>query len=295
MKKLLTAKHLSLLMLLSLLGGNAQAGRNDDDGYRSESRDCGGCYECGCNPLYCGAWDLQVQGGVVPILWRQRGAITGFSGVTADDHCTAVATTIFDNVPRFRQLFKVPWIVGGQVGYAWSDNTRVYIEFNYMQARGKSDLVFTGLDTLSYDLSFAKYKLFDAYAGVRYYWDRWCDRVSFFLGGKVGFTHHKSLSSPLSFSTTTPTTPVVASTTLFNRSNMVSGGGNVGFDVCFCGNWSFVITGEVVAACGPAGILLNTTAYAPSGTDVTPYYYIAFGGIGTELRFPVTAAIRYSF
>ena len=134
MKKLLTAKHLSLLMLLSLLGGNAQAGRNDDDGYRSESRDCGGCYECGCNPLYCGAWDLQVQGGVVPILWRQRSAITGFTCVaSAGPACTTTATTIFDNVPRFRQLFKVPWYVGGQIGYAWSDNTRVYVEFNYAQ------------------------------------------------------------------------------------------------------------------------------------------------------------------
>lgn len=295
MKKLLTAK-LSLLMLLSLLGGKVEAGRQDDDGYRmSDSRDCGSscgsCYECGCNPLYCGAWDLQVQGGVVPILWRNRTAVTGFSGLTVGGVCTVEATTIFDNVPRFRQLFKVPWIVGGQVGYAWSDNTRVYVEFNYAQARGKSDIVLTGVDTGTYDFGFGKYKIFDAYVGVRYYWDRWCDRVSFFLGGKVGFTHHKNLSSALSFSATPPTTPALASQVLYNRNNVVSGGGNVGLDFCFCGNWSFVITGEVVASCGPTGALINTTsAFIPSG-----YYYISLGGVGTELRFPVTAAIRYSF
>ena len=74
MKKLLTAKSLSLLMLLSLFGGKAEAGRNYEDGYVSESRDCciSSCYECGCNPLYCGAWDLQIQGGVQPIIWNKR-------------------------------------------------------------------------------------------------------------------------------------------------------------------------------------------------------------------------------
>ncbi len=290
MKKLLTAKYLSLLMLLSLLGGKVEANRNYDDGYASESRDCcaSSCYECGCNPLYCGAWDLQVQGGVDPILWRNRAGLLGVNTIGG-------LVSLFDTTPRFSKLFKVPWVVGGQVGYAWSDNTRVYLEFNYVQAKAKSDVVINTDFTPAIPFVFGlnKYKLFDGYVGVRYYWDRWCDRLSFFLGGKVGFTHHKALNSSFSFSTTVPTTPSIAASPAYLRNTVVAGGANVGLDVCFCGNWSLVITGEVVASCGPRATSLAVGSTVPVVGGV--FTNLLFGGIGTELRFPVTAGIRYSF
>lgn len=252
------------------------------------------CYECGCNPLYCGAFDLQFQGGIAPILWRNRDE---FTNVNCEGFENPLVSLV--QIPKFRTFFKLPWTVGGQVGYAWSDNTRVYLEFNYLQANSKNNPsivttnpLFVEPETLIFTLS--KYKLFDAYVGARYYWDRWCDRVSFFLGAKVGLTHHKRVNFALGI--TTPSAPTVvvvipAGTSLFNRNTVVSGGGNFGLDICFCGNWSLVITGEVVASCGPNGNP-NVVLVPTQGTTATNFLV---GHIGTELRFPVTAAIRYSF
>lgn len=286
MKKLLTAKSLSLLALLSLFGGNAQAGRHYEDGYVSESRDCcfGGCYECGCNPLYCGAWDLQFHGGVNPISWRNRGDILGVACPTANPN----ALVALFQTPKFKDVYKTPWIVGGQVGYHWSDNARVYLEFNYSQAKGKQAAEFaTSIAGLNAFLTLDKYKIFDAYVGARYYWDRWCDRVAFFLGAKVGLTHHKSNDVVLRAATSQ------AETTLnfraFDSNNVVSGGADFGLDICFCGNWSFVIQGAVLASCGPRAARYRVP------NPVFNIQDIIVGGIGTELRFPVTAGIRYSF
>ena len=279
MKKL-TAKYLSLMMLVAMLGGSAQAGH--DYGYANGDC-CTRQYECGCNPLYCGAWDLQVQAGVVPVLWRNRGPILGVNCQNSD-----VVVNLFDTTPRFRKFFKIPWTVGGQVGYAMSDNTRVYLEFNYVQANRKNDVVINSdfLSTLPITFGFGKYKVFDGYVGARYYWDRWCDRLSLFLGAKVGFTHHKRSNVDLTFAANSALTDLP----YYRSSTVVSGGGNIGLDYCICGNWSLVLTGEVVASCGPRGVGLINFGDVQSGFSA-----IVTGSTGTELRFPITLAVRYSF
>lgn len=286
MKKLLTAKSLSLLMLLSLFGGKAEAGRHYEDGYVSESRDCcfSSCYECGCNPLYCGAWDLQIQAGVAPIVWRNRGDILGVACPTANPNALV---TLFET-PKFNDVYKTPWVVGGQIGYHWSDNARVYLEFNYSQAKAKTAAQFaTSIVGLNAFLTLDKYKVFDAHVGARYYWDRWCDRVAFFLGGKVGLTHHKS--NDVALRAASGELETTLNFRAFDSNTVVSGGANFGFDICFCGNWSFVVTGEVVASCGPRAARFHVVEPVFNIQD------IIVGGIGTELRFPVTAAVRYSF
>jgi Outer membrane protein beta-barrel domain len=270
-----TAKYL-LVALLACTAGAVQAHYDD---YASESRDCcfSSCYECGCNPLYCGAWDLQIQAGVNPITWRNRGNIISVECIEAAPDLEIAP------IEKFSFYFKTPWIVGGQIGYHWSDNARVYLEFNYSQAKSKDQLVpFVNL---------TKYKIFDAYVGARYYWDRWCDRVAFFLGAKVGLTHHKGVDTDLAVDIGGTITVLTPGFSYFSSNNVVSGGADFGFDVCFCGNWSFVVTGSVLASCGPR---FNANVVFPAN-QVTNVTNILQSGVGTELRFPVTAGIRYSF
>jgi hypothetical protein len=286
--KTFNSKLLSLLMLASC--GIATASRYED-GYR-DADCCTRQYECGCNPLYCGAWDLQVQGGVSPILWRHRGPITGVR--TVDNSCELV--TLFGNTPRFNKLHKVPWIVGGQVGYAMSDNSRVYVEFNYSQAKGKNTVALNSDFTTPaavFTFSGDKYKLFDGYVGARYYFDRWCDSVSFFVGGKVGFTHHKKQNLNLVIQFTDLTEVTLPEISPFYSSNtVIAGGGHIGLDYCICGNWSLVLTGEVVASCGPRAIGALTL---PDLAGLADFTNLLFSSVGSELRFPVTLALRYSF
>ncbi len=274
------------IMLLAIASGSVQANHYIDGEYATDN--CGRSYECSCNPLYCGAIDLQLQGGVNPIKWRNRGDVLSI-------FCAAGSASIIgDQIQSFSSGFKTPWIIGGQLGYHWSDNVRTYVEFNYSQAKTKTlDIpnLLPGQQFLGFS-TYSKYKVFDAYVGARYYWNRWCDRTAFFLGAKVGLTHHKSISGSLSGLLFGGALTVLAPDAAFALSNtVVSGGADFGFDVCLCGNWAIVITGSVLASCGPQ---FNPNLIVPTNVVVTTTNLV-YRGIGTELRFPVTAGIRYSF
>ena len=100
------------------------------------------CYECRCEPLYECTWGLQFQAGVRPILWRQR-----------DDFFTVncLSDTVLNDLgelPKFSKLYHVPWQIGGQVSYATSCNTNLFVEFNYASARAKHHNIALGTSGL---------------------------------------------------------------------------------------------------------------------------------------------------
>lgn len=286
MKSIYAKCGAGLLLLLGSIHQSIQANEYES-GY---SRDgcCFRSYECSCNPLYCGAWDLQVQAGVAPIKWRHLAA-----GSLVD--CSFAAPLFELPLGSFKSLFRTPWVVGGQIGYHWSENSRVYFEFNYVQAKSKSFAppALTAGQSFFCIGDMGKYKVFDAYIGARYYTNRcWCDRVAFFIGGQVGLAHHTGSRADLVAQIFGgAVTTLITDANISVSNTVVSGGANFGFDVCICGNWSFVVTGEVLASCGPR---FNNNLIIPVNT-VTSATNILGGSIGTELRFPITAGIRYSF
>lgn len=267
-----------------------------------ENEDCcrpSCCYECSCNPLYCGAWDLELQAGVAPITWNNRGDFSLVQCVAAP---AVDPVNLLFEVPQFHKFFHVPWTVGGQVGYHLSDNVRAYLEFNYVQASAKKAVSLLSVAEAPINIVFSneKYKLFDAYIGARYYFDRWCDTLSFFLGVKAGLTHHKRTRFDSTILLPLETTPITFTSdlNLFNNRTSPSGGLNLGLDYCICGCWSVVLTGEVVASCGPKSnglISFNSGTGCATTTIIPGVNNLLIGGIGTELRFPVTLGVRYSF
>jgi hypothetical protein len=119
--------------------------------------------------------------------------------------------------------------------------------------------------------------------------------ASFFFGGKVGFIHHKAISTGTFTGITGCTTDLGSSAQdLFGRNTSVAGGGQIGLDFCFCSNWSFVITAEVVAACGPAGIIASTLSN-PDAANLGDASALLVPGICNELYFPVTFGLKYNF
>ncbi len=291
MKNFYTQYLAAALLMAGSFFVPAYASRDYQDCCRSSC--C--CYECSCNPLYCGAWDVQLQVGVEPIHWSDRQNI---SLVMCTATPAANPISVLFEVPQFSTWYHVPWTIGGQIGYHHSDNVRLYVEFDYAQASHKSDVELQTVGA-TYTLLFntGKYKLFEAYVGARYYWDRWCDRVAFFLGAKAGFVNHQNV-----YYTATITPPVPAGTfandiLLFKGENRPSGGIDFGFDICFCGCWSLVIAGAVIASCGPysQNVNLNTGTSCNTTTVVTGVNNILIGQTGPELRFPVTVGARYSF
>ena len=194
-------------------------------------------------------------------------------------------------MPHFNTLYKLPWIIGGQIGYGLDCNTRLFVEFNYAQSRSRCPVVPTFSRTLG--LAVSRYKFYDGYVGVRYYTDRICNRTSFFVGAKVGFIHHKAVTFGATIISTTPFTVLVpesSATLLYAKNTVISGGGHIGADICLWGPLSLVITGEVVASCGPRGNALIAIAPAVLGVNS-----LLVDGVANELRFPIAVGVRYSF
>jgi len=297
MKKIAAIKLLFALLFVS--GGIAEAGSE-------VIRRCKPVYECGCNPLYSGAYSFQVHGGIVPLQWRKRGEIDLLS-------CNANPTNpvfqLASKFPKFRTLYKLPWTFGGILGYAWSDNVEMYVEFNYLQASRKNAIGFVfdfpNVPDQSLVIRLAKYNLIDGYVGVRYYVDRFCEWVSPFIGIKVGFTDHRTVNADL----TVNGVPVVlvpaagvdacvpsatgANNRFFSSSTLIAGGFNGGLDICFCGGWSFTATGEFVVSCGPR--VRTASVFVTQLQPPTLATNLILGGFGSELRFPITFGIKKTF
>lgn len=286
----LSLRILSFLLLANCAGIMQATGQMDMDEDNNYNCCRTSCYECRCEPLYECSWGLQVSGGVRPIIWINRGDF-----LTVNCLSTAIVNDI-GRLPKFSQLYRVPWQVGVQGSYAMSCNTNVYAEFNYAQARFKHHENLVRIGTSNLVLNLSKYKLWEGYIGVHYYWDRWCNRASLFVGGKAGFIRHNRIrtgvfTGVLACNETTFNSNV---NDFFHRHTSFAGGANIGLDICFCGNWSFVITGEVVASCGPHGVdaLSLSNAEAANLNDASA---LLIPGIRTEIAFPVTFGIKYNF
>ncbi len=262
-------------------------------------------YDCGC-PLNCGSINFWLRAGVAPLSWRDRG---DFSAVSCNSLATSFGQDIvplLSPLPQFKKFFHLPWIVGGQIGYAFTDCFEFYLEFNYRSASRRA-FTATGItipnDEVSVALAFTNnYRVFDAYVGGRVYWGRyWCDRIACFAGAKFGLVHHKSICFNYTISSTSCLSSIpltsAAPAPFFFRNTRPASGVNVGIDWCLGCGWSFMIMGEVVASCGPktnSSGSLAITSNCSQLPSILPSNLL-IGGTGTELYFPVTFGFKYSF
>lgn len=264
-------------------------------------------YTGNTKPLYEGACSLQIEGNIAPITWYHRSEIDLVSCASNDANPIFALT---NELPPFTRLFHMPWIIGGKVGYNLTDNIEIYGECNYLQAQHKNacsaHFPILHVADQSLNFNFHTYALIDAYAGGRYYWNRWFNRVAFFAGGQIGLTAHRNTQADVTLNdtpaillptinvTTCPRTHTTCpNNTFFRKNTVVSGGLNLGLDICFCSNWSLVITGEIIASGGPKSRTVSMfETLLPAPTLSTN---LIVGNFGTELRIPITVGIRHTF
>lgn len=300
-----------LLLLCFLFYSNVGQAHDYND-YAIADECCAPAYDCG-DPLVCGSANFLIHAGVAPTQWKGREPFTLVS-------CNALAIpsfgqtliNLFDPMPRFRDFFKTPWIVGGQFGYALTNNFEVYLEVNYRHAARRSFIsenVAAPNTPVNINFQFSKhYRAIDAYVGARYYWGRyWCNNMAVFLGAKFGVVHHKPICFNFSIAQTDCTlagTTASSASTLpfFFRSTHPAAGLNLGFDWCLGCGWSVVLMAEAVATCGPKpnqGITLGGPCPVGGSSVALPLLgaptNLLIGHVGTELFFPVTLGVKYSF
>jgi hypothetical protein len=257
-------------------------------------------------------FNVQVQAGIAPIIWTRRGdfsAISCNASLGCPNSTIGPVVPLFE-MPRFNNLFKLPWTVGGIIGYMIDDCTEVYIEANYRQAKAKDN--FTRQTSITLPLfvaqpqfvfsSLSKYRIYDFYVGARSYFDPcWCECASFFIGGQVGLVHHKEVDFKLTTSSLTNTCAAAFTSNpfiLFGKHTNFAGGANIGLEYCVCGCLSLVLAAEFIATCGPCGSATNI-AFAGCVADqvlpeLRPLGFIV-GGSGTEVFFPITLGLKFDF
>lgn len=276
-----------------------------------------------CSPsvlkaLICKALDIRIHGGIQPIVWYDRGGIFGENeimpvvppgqiGIFGEPITQDNQTEIIQGqcIPKFNTIFATPWMIGAQIGYTWNDCLRLFIEGNYVQARTKSPevkrlpvLASTGAPAgTTLNFIFDNMRLFDGYFGVYYYWSRWCNRASLFVGAKIGFVHHGvsyfSLTETIPIDNailTLDLVPVCPKREFLIGDTSVAGGIALGVDICICSCWNFILSGEIVANRGP-----KTNCNIPVSIEGIPTKRLFFGPIKRELRFPFVIGIRYTF
>lgn len=285
-----TAKRIALALLLAPATGSVQA-----TGYYAGNGACYPPVNCGYAPFECGAMNFEFKAGVAPKVWtRDRDRVFGVVPTTSPN----IPFVDFVKIPRFRCLYKLPWTVGIKLGYFLSCNLETFLEFNYTQADARRAFTFgVPLDSVGATINVRptnKLKEFSGFLGTRYYWNRWfCNTTSWFFGAKVGVTHHRARCFDFVVTGVPNTADFTSSVeTLFRRHTSVAGGVHTGFDVKLWCGFSFVFTAEAVASCGPRGNQNIALATPTQGLGLTN---ISVGSVGTEVTFPITFGIQYTF
>ncbi len=233
-----------------------------------------------CNN-FCQELNLEVHGGIYPTFW------VGRSGCS-DNGCFA----------KFNDLFKLPWYVGGRLGYELNDCIELYGEVNFAQARGKNtifnaDCIVSADGITAIPTKASHYRIVSGYVGSHYYFNNacWCDNVDFFVGAKLGFVYHKAIKSTFSAPNIDGSLSPLC-LPLFNKTTSVSAGGSLGVNYCFCDCFSIVFCVELV---GTGALKTNTIICVPDTVSIMNLTAISNGQMSSELSVPVTLGLRWKF
>jgi hypothetical protein len=74
-------------------------------------------------PLIPGRWAFQVKGGIAPLLWFEKTSLG------------------FHELPHFNELFKLPFTLGGILGWSLNDHSQVFLDCSYVYARVRKGAV----------------------------------------------------------------------------------------------------------------------------------------------------------
>ncbi len=318
MKQIKLASLALLLVSTSSLFGNA---------CQFDYSSCNKVRKCTKNTLYPDGFNIRLQSGLSPIIWKNRGCMS-FLSTAATSPCSTNCTTGCNancvspffiesfscksdcaetaitgiKIPKFNELFRTPWTIGATLGYAVNTHHEVVLQFNYVQAPKRHEYFAANVTNpaavpVLLHINLTKYENASAYFGYRYNFDRmrcfprdFLGDMAWFLGIKAGLLHHFGVRG---FVESSFTSMVESSTTpsfnIFKSSTSFSATGEVGVDICLNCDWSLMIAAEIVAGWGPSchNVVIPVTELSSLSINTAK--------IGAEILFPVTFGLRYKF
>jgi hypothetical protein len=287
-------------------------------------------------PLCPCQWSVTAKGGAAFGFYagRQENEVRNFVGVAEFPIGTgALIETLIvqaDDIktPKFNDQFDHGWTVGGEIAYALSRNTEIFLDGNYLKAKGKSDsysvafpeilatspdfaeIVVAPAETITIRERYSDLDSYDGYLGFRYYFPR-CGGASFFVGTKIGFRHWDEVSARITSTTefiNSLGAPEIIEQDLgrnpyYKEHTVVSGGIQIGLNYCFSKCFSLVLTAEAIAS-GPFkfgknrfvnNLAQTLTPAEGSEIETLTILDVPVRKMGTIFVFPITVGLRYTF
>ena len=281
---------------------------------------------------WCDGWSLEVHGGIAPILWHQRDCFLLSNCLSATTTPNISQLTPLARLPKFHDMYHLPFDVGFTIGYILDECIEIIGQFDYRGAKAKEcqncqpevpnagQLNFCYTTTLSasnthiFISNIDRYQSYSGHLGVKWYHDScFCD-VSWFLGLKAGFVHHKEINVTINRIIRTGDLVEITQTPypfscvpLFCKNTTISAGALIGIEWCLQTNFAFVLQAEVLGQgplrashnlgsfncinCCPSKIR-SCVALATSQPLTTD---IVGADFNTEIIVPITVGLKYYF
>lgn len=305
------------ILLLSLLFSAAQLAAFENDECCDENVSC----FSDCLTLPCGTFHVQLKAGVAPGMFTHKtpsyvsapiqqlidlttlealpeGQCQFNNGLTSPERRTV------NDMPKFSDFYKTPWIIGFEFGYSVCDNFMAYLEVAYRQAKNSCFCKKEDIGTIT-TFCCDKFKQISAYIGWRLYTNRFlCETTSLFAGTKFGYSHRTSTKcvnitkvEKNFYNARIGQVISDGGVPTFDSDNVISGGVHIGFDVCIWDCLSFIFTFELVPTCERK--TAKSTALNPNvnGEFINAFGITDFqlGHTGVEIAFPITFGLAWRF
>lgn len=251
----------------------------DDEPYLIDT-----CYSS--TPLNECAWSISIRGGIAPTAWLNRG--DAYIVIPA----SVPPVISIGRVKSYNDLFDLPWVAGLELAYNSTGNTQVFVEGVFRSSPNKNSIKRTveGATPVVVTERMDDAKTWFGYLGARQYFNRdWiCDSVAPYIGFKAGFVHHDKIRMKFF-----ENSDKKGSFTLFEATTGVSAGVFLGLDCALMESLSLQLQGDLLvsqAIQGKRNIPLPVIS-----NDNRVVTNIIAGRVNSEVSFPITVALRYSF
>jgi len=267
-------------------GGGNYGGGYGGDCCPPPCEPCGGNWDC-CDgtPYDACKWSASINGGVTPMWFQRRGRTLQF------DRLGGLFFEPFGHkLPKFNDLFDLPWNVGIELGYMLCDRVETFVDFDYTSAKGKNRS-YVGPDEIFVRHRFNHYRAYDFYLGTRYYLPTWFCSFTPFFGAKVGLVARNKIRTHTTRSTVDGVEISSGSFTRFKSDTTISGGLQMGVNWDFSACASVTLKAEAVWS-GDWRPSVIDESVSPLSTFVP---LVVYGKTGPVLSVPVTLGLRYAF
>lgn len=231
---------------------------------------------CGLCTIEQGKWAVTTKFAVAPTWYSDRGD-TLLIGQIAPTGLNSK-----HKLEEFDDMFDLPLMYGGHVGYMFRKQIEFFLDFDYTHAEG--DTVHHHFKSTRIKQKFNDYKAFGAYIGTRLYLSFFKERFTPFLGVKVGYMHRWKVKTHDEIFTSSG--KFEHSRTFFPSDNTIAGSAGIGFDIYF-NRW---VAFSFETECLIAGQRRSATIFTP-----TPGPVVRVGDTGPMISVPISFALKFKF